>query len=120
MNKTKNVISTGVLAANEYEWSTNLNLNFSPSKMMVTRVTVISEIGVDPENIYAIYMSGSIDPIAEILIDGVSETFLHRDKIWISGPLLGTTNVRIIGQSGSTALGPNSTATITLHLRFEE
>ena len=119
MNHIKNVVTTGRIASGSLKWSQNLNVNFTPSKMRVTRVSVVSNIGIDTPNIFAIYMSSVTDPIAEVILDGTAYFAGANDVIWISGPLDTTASFSMIGQNGTPILGSNTSATITIHLSFE-
>ena len=52
-----------------------LDVRFNASRMIVTKITTISNIKVDtaedgdPVAAFAIYMSNSVDPIGEIIVD---------------------------------------------------
>ena len=124
MNHVKNVVVTGNLGPGENQWSQNLNLNFNPSKMQVTRITV-SALHEDEPAIYAIYFSGSTDPIGEVVVHPTAEdeyftySTVANEEIWISGPLTGTTSFWISEVVDNSIPGADTAITITLHLRFE-
>ena len=98
-----------------------------------------NDLPPDPPGIFVLNMSNSNDPIAEFLIDGTSRSEICHDVIWMPNMISSVITFSIHGVSLNTLdaipagegnpgnpilpiiqVGPNTLATITVHMRFEE
>ena len=126
---SRDVIVKLVLEEDKYEYEQNLGLTFLPKKIYLTRISVISDLDAsgngssDLENVFAIFMQPFSDPLCEVLIDGNSHSIVCDDLIINrGGPMGSTTKFKVEGlfRGDQVSIGPNTDASIALHLKFVE
>jgi hypothetical protein len=131
----KNIIFAGLLVGGEYKFETPalLDIRFNASRMIVTKICSISNLEVDsgspedPPAIFSLYMSNSVDPIAEVVVDGTSRSDICHEVVWMPNMITGGITFSLKGISFDTValtpievLGPNTSLSLTVHMRFEE
>lgn len=124
-NRIHDVIVRIDLQEETFEYNFDeLNLTFVPSRVKLTRISIISDTDVDkdpdnrdPVNIFSVYMNGIIDPLCEFIVDGTCYSLMCNDEFICSNVGL-TTKFTIAGLFDTETIGPNTIAGVVLHLRF--
>jgi hypothetical protein len=138
----KNIIFAGVLVGGENKFDPAiLDVRFNASRVVITKICSISNLQLDPGSdadvlaIFSLYMSNSVDSIAEVVVDGTARSDFCHEVVWMPNMISGGITFKLRGISFDTTvvppqppdvpqligvLGPNTILTLTVHMWFEE